>query len=464
MNLSAHEITEYFIATAHEHKHLYFVQDFVLVPILLFVIFSFLVKKRKNLAPELQPFYLAGFYLKLLAIPLFLFHHTFIYKGGVDQFTYYWCSNEVIQLFYLKPMMGLKILFTSSEILNASDFNFYLSNMIFAPNETFCVKLTAILSMLTGNSYLVSSIILSFFAYLGCWKIYTLVNQFYPGHAKLFAYSTIFVPSVFFWASVISKEVYCIGAMGFLFYYMMDFFYYKHYSMKNGLAILVFGYIIFRIKIYILIALIVGFVFFLLFNSLEKVKSNFLRIMILPISLAIVSLLLFLVWSSFENVLNQFAFTNILGTIKTNYDYLTQENFASSRYTLGKIEPNIGSIARLIPASINVTLFRPYLWEANKPITLLAAIESLLTLGLTLFVIWKVRLRVFYFLFTEKFILFCIIFSLTFGAAVGLTSGNFGTLMRYKIPFMPFYYSALAIIYVLWKRHKKSVIEKEAMC
>ncbi|MBK7762421.1 MAG: hypothetical protein IPI46_03500 [Bacteroidetes bacterium] len=174
--------------------------------------------------------------------------------------------------------------------------------------------------------------------------------------------------------------------------------------------------------------------------------------------------MLTIVGSAFEDSLKQFAFSNILDTIKTNYDYLTQENFASSRYTLGEIEPTLGSVAKLAPASINVTLFRPYLWEANKPITLLAALESLLTLGLTLFVLFTVRLRALYFIFSEKFVLFCFIFAMIFSIAVGLTSGNFGTLMRYKIPLMPFYYSSLAIIYVLWKERKRKIEIEQALC
>ncbi|MBK7764573.1 MAG: hypothetical protein IPI46_14795 [Bacteroidetes bacterium] len=198
--------------------------------------------------------------------------------------------------------------------------------------------------------------------------------------------------------------------MGFLLYYLMEVFYKKNFKLVYLLYIALFSYIILRIKLYILLALVIGFVFFLLFNKIEKVRNPILRIMVLPLSLLVLGGMLTIVGSAFEDSLKQFAFSNILDTIKTNYDYLTQENFASSRYTLGEIEPTLGSVAKLAPASINVTLFRPYLWETNKPITLLAALESLLTLGLTLFVLFTVRLRALYFIFSEKFVLFCFIF------------------------------------------------------
>jgi ABC-type uncharacterized transport system permease subunit len=60
----------------------------------------------------------------------------------------------------------------------------------------------------------------------------------------------------------------------------------------------------------------------------------------------------------------------------------------------------------------------------------------------------------------NKMVLLCVLFSLIFSLAVGLTSGNFGTLMRYKIPMMPFYFSALAMIYVSESK-KKLMIPQE---
>jgi len=427
------------------------------------LIIRWLKKKKETIEPELQPYYLKGFYFKLLAIPLFLFHHTFIYTGGVDQFTYFWSSDEIIQLLWIKPSLALDILFRHYSTLNQENLNFEMSHFIFAQNESFCIKLTSVISLLTGNTFLVTSVILSLFAYLGCWKIFSLINRFYPGNARLFAFSTVYIPSIVFWTCVISKEVYCFGAMGFLLYDLFDWVYFKRRSGLQLIRMAICVYLLYRIKLYILIALIIAFLFFFLFQQLEKIRNSFLRIMILPLSLFILGSLVFNTWSSLGDEVSQFALKNILQTIKINYDYLTQENFASSRYTLGEVQANLGSISSLLPASINVTLFRPYLWEANKPITLLAAMESLLTLLVTLYVLLRVRWRAIYYIFSEKFLLFSVVFALSFSAAVGLTSGNFGTLMRYKIPMMPFYFSGLAILYVLWKKKQKSRDTNESL-
>ncbi|MFT6828639.1 MAG: hypothetical protein ACI9GZ_003758, partial [Bacteroidia bacterium] len=50
--------------------------------------------------------------------------------------------------------------------------------------------------------------------------------------------------------------------------------------------------------------------------------------------------------------------------------------------------------------------------------------------------IYKKRLLV---VFDDPFLVFCLIFSILFAFAVGVSTANFGTLMRYKIPMMPFF-------------------------
>jgi hypothetical protein len=75
------------------------------------------------------------------------------------------------------------------------------------------------------------------------------------------------------------------------------------------------------------------------------------------------------------------------------------------------------------------------------------AFESMIMLLLTLYTFFKVGiLRTLKFIFSETTILFCIIFTVVLGIIVGATSFNFGTLARYRTPFLPFYFAALILI------------------
>ena len=126
---------------------------------------------------------------------------------------------------------------------------------------------------------------------------------------------------------------------------------------------------------------------------------------------------------------------------------------AGSRYDLGDFEGNIFSMLRLAPAAINVSLYRPYLWEVRGPLMLLAALEGLTLLIFTIIILFRVvwfKINV----LNSPAAWFSLVFSLTFAFAVGISTYNFGTLFRYKVPLMPFF----AILLVLaWSRSKQQV-------
>ena len=50
--------------------------------------------------------------------------------------------------------------------------------------------------------------------------------------------------------------------------------------------------------------------------------------------------------------------------------------------------------------------------------------------------------------------LFVLFFSLAFAAAVGFSTYNFGSLVRYKIPLLPYYGIALSLLYHYAKRRQ----------
>src|SRR5204863_6631919 len=96
----------------------------------------------------------------------------------------------------------------------------------------------------------------------------------------------------------------------------------------------------------------------------------------------------------------------------------------------------------------NVTLFRPYIWESKKIIVLISALEALLFLFITLKVLFTVGIvKVWRTISNDPAIQFCLVFSIIFAFAVGISSYNFGALSRYKIPCVPFYAMALILIY-----------------
>jgi hypothetical protein len=99
------------------------------------------------------------------------------------------------------------------------------------------------------------------------------------------------------------------------------------------------------------------------------------------------------------------------------------------------------------PLGIVATLFRPFPWEARNFNMFFSAVEAFVFLLLSLHVIFKLGLlTTFRQIFRNGETIFFLIFVIIFAAAVGTSTGNFGTLVRYKIPCLPFYLMLLFVI------------------
>jgi hypothetical protein len=145
----------------------------------------------------------------------------------------------------------------------------------------------------------------------------------------------------------------------------------------------------------------------------------------------------------------------------TAYDIAFQTGRdAGSTYALGDLDGSFLGMVRLAPQAINVALFRPYIWEIRNPLMLMSALESLIFLFVTVYVVFRFarapRISV-----LNPDVIFCLVFSIVFAFGVGISTYNFGTLSRYKIPLLPFYALALVLLVNQSKRvRNEGVLDK----
>jgi hypothetical protein len=79
---------------------------------------------------------------------------------------------------------------------------------------------------------------------------------------------------------------------------------------------------------------------------------------------------------------------------------------------------------------------------------MISAIESLIYLIFTIVAIVRNNpIRLVQRVMADETLQFCLIFTLVFAFAVGISTSNFGSLVRYKIPCLPFYTAFLIILY-----------------
>lgn len=99
-----------------------------------------------------------------------------------------------------------------------------------------------------------------------------------------------------------------------------------------------------------------------------------------------------------------------------------------------QLEPTIGSFVRALPRAFYNAFFRPWPFENLQPFTLFAGIENFLVLLFIAYAIVKGNWRA----VDKKWLLFCLSFVMVVYLLTGYTTPVLGSIVRYRIPAMPF--------------------------
>jgi len=423
--------------------------DLVLTPVFLLVLSSIAKRRRDRKYPPghpLRKYYMPGLYVKFGGAIFIGLIYQFYYGGG-DTFNFF--SHAKIINSALGDSFGtwLKLIFHTSTD-KAPEIYSYASQLYWynSPNDYTVAVITAVLGLFTFTTYLPTALLFAFFTYTGIWAMYTTFVQLYPRLVKPLAIAFLFIPSTVVWGSGIFKDTICMFGLGWMVYCTFGIFINRDFSIRNITMLIFSFYLIAIIKLYILIAFLPALSLWLLLTYSKKIHSPGLRFItnLLFIGISAAGFIYFT--SAFTKEMNKYSLEKIAQTAQVTrgwISYVSTQDEGSS-YDIGQFDGTIGGMLTKFPASVVVTLFRPFPWEVRKPIVALSAIEALIFLYLTLRVIFnrETKLGV---LLKNPTILFCLIFSLVFAFSVGVSSGNFGALSRYKIPCLPFYGAFLMI-------------------
>ena len=318
-------------------------------------------------------------------------------------------------------------------------------------------KLALVLSYISFYRYLVVTLFFAILAYSGMFKMFEAFNDMMPGHDKQLALFILFFPSMTVYGSGILKDTLCMAAIGWLLYSSHQLIAKRNYKPRYFIILLLCLTAIGFIKIYIIAAFIPAYVLYLIILLVKKIKNTLVRKLILPIMLLMATGTYFFFQDGIDNALGAYSIDNIFKTvIEQQFIYMTAEDAEEgSLFSIGQFEPTLGGFIKKMPVGIVVTLYRPFIWESKKLIMLFAALENLFLLWFTLYVVYKTGFWKFLkTIANDPFILLCITFTLFFAALVGMSTPNFGTLVRYRLPLLPFFTCGLlAILY-----HEKKVI------
>lgn len=378
--------------------------------------------------------------------------YQYYYRGG-DTFNY-WHQTEVINSSLNDSFFTwLRLITGSASIYDADVYNYttqFYWYGITTPEYIISV-IGAVLGLVTMTSYLPTSVIFSALSFIGVWKLFVVFTKLYPRLIRQLAFAFLFIPSVVFWGSGFMKDTITFSCLGMVTHFFYQIFYENKKIVKNGLAALLFLYVIYVIKTYILVAYLPAALLWGVGLLSYKVKDQRLIIFTRYFLYACAIAGLIIIGGRLQAEL--FGEYNVESVayksfVTRDYLYRISTEQEGSGYTLGDMDPTLFGMLEKAPAGINVTLFRPYIWEARKPIVLLSSLEAMFFLVFTFFVIFRNNpIRVVQRILTDETLQFCIIFTLVFAFAIGISTSNFGSLSRYKIPCMPFFAAFLFIIF-----------------
>lgn len=422
--------------------------DLVLTPVYLLVLIAFAKRHRDKHYPvghPLRQYYLPGLYVKFAGAIFIALIYQYYYGGG-DTFSYF--NHSRIINSSLEDSIGtwFDLILRKSPDTNPHIYA-YSTQMVWygdAPSYTVAV-IGAILGLLNGTTYIPIALLFAFISYTGIWAMYKTFTRLYPNLYKQLALAFLFIPSTIVWGSAIFKDTVCMFGLGWMTYCTFRIILNKDFSLRNLFMLAFSFYLVAIIKLYILLAFIPALSLWLLMTYSRHIRIAGLRFLVNLLFIGITIGGFLFISSSFSKQLDKYSLENVGKTADITRDWIIYASGdEGSAYDIGEFDGSIGNTLAKFPAGVVVTLFRPFPWEVKKVIVALSAMEALLFLYFTLKVFFSRKTR-FGKLLKDPTIIFCLSFSLIFAFSVGITSGNFGALSRYKIPCLPFYGAFLMI-------------------
>lgn len=439
--------------------------DVILFPFYVALFYFLFSARRKNYDdPVLKYYHKQGFWIKIIAVIAFTLFNTILSPG--DSFGLFYTEGSNISRLILHDFSNIKWLYLPSkefdQTLLKSPYNL---GYLLSENNYMIVRITTVLSFLSFHRYLIINLFVSMLSFSGVWRLYRFFYEQYPHLHKQLAIAILYLPTFVFWSSGILKDPICTGAMGWISYSLYEIFYKKKNLVLNTVIVFAAGYLLYVIKVYILISYIPFFILYLILKNVTLVKSAIVRVLFV-LGLIILTMTMFTtVMSKLTSSLGQYGGESITKNISSYQKAYAVQEDASSNFSLGvEFDGSAASLIKIAPAAVVATLFRPFLWESKKLSTLLSSFESLALMLFTLYVFYKAGpINFIRSILKDPVILYCLLFAVLFALFVGATTANFGTLVRYKIPCTPFYIIALFLIYDKNVKTKNSPVSDGAV-
>jgi len=415
-------------------------------------------RARKVDAP-IRKYYLRNVFFKFFFAISFAIVYL-IYYGGGDTTAYWDGAVTLNNLFMNSPSLYFENLITepSSEIFSkhfSVETGYPPSWLFKEPEAWFICKVASIVSFITFKSYFAGTIFFAFLTAMASWRIFELIVKLGTHKTNIAALCILFVPSVSFWCTGISKDSLVFISILNLLYFIFNIMVLRSpIKLKHVLIILLSIFLIYHIRSFILAAIAAPL--FMSFGArlTKRYEKKFLTKLLLRSIIFLGGIFLFVQFFSSDFSSNMVAEAELVQS-----DFTENETYTGKRYEISNTDASPAGLIRAVPESVFYGIYKPFIYESLSPTLIMNGIESFVLMILTLkfFISRDLFLKIKN-IRKEEILVFSLIFAFFIAFMSGFTSVLFGVLVRIRAPLLPFFFLVLTANAVLIG--KKAKIEK----
>lgn len=368
----------------------------------------------------LRKFYWHAMAAKLSAGMLVGILYGVVYPTS-DTFLFFNWANELSSLARTDFSAYLKSLWSQSDG--------YFQGM---DRTVFFVKITSVFTWLTYDNYWITSIYFSLFSFLAAWKLTKVIWENAPDLGIPAAVAFLFFPSCVFWASGLIKESLAMTGLFYLTTLFLQIWWNHKIAVRQIVFSLVAIWVVWNLK-YHYVGLFIP-ILLTTWLTREIVKRKQIKTFRIEIGVWFSIVVVAVVLISFTHP--NFHLNRILEVLVSNNQSVVQSSNPENVIHYYQLESAWWSVAINSPWALLSGLFRPFIWEGTTLLKFIVATENLLLVLLT------ISLLHFFFRIKDSphrlLVLAILVYSATLCILLAISTPNFGTLVRYRIGFLPF--------------------------
>ena len=424
------------------------------------VIFLVIANSRaRKVDVTIRKYYLRNVFFKFFFAISFAIVYL-IYYGGGDTTAYWDGAVTLNNLFMNSPSLYFENLISepSSEIFSkhfSVETGYPPSWLFKEPEAWFICKVASIVSFITFKSYFAGTIFFAFLTAMASWRVFELIVKLGTHKTNIAALCILFVPSVSFWCTGISKDSLVFISILNLLYFIFNIMVLRSpIKLKHVLIILLSIFLIYHIRSFILAAIAAPL--FMSFGArlTKRYEKKFLTKLLLRSIIFLGGIFLFVQFFSSDFSSNMVAEAELVQS-----DFTENETYTGKRYEISNTDASPAGLIRAVPESVFYGIYKPFIYESLSPTLIMNGIESFVLMILTLkfFISRDLFLKIKN-IRKEEILVFSLIFAFFIAFMSGFTSVLFGVLVRIRAPLLPFFFLVLTANAVLIG--KKAKIEK----